>query len=488
MKKLLLFLVLTLGSLTAFAQYDCTGSVDITINGVVSVPDVTGTFATGCYNDTFDNTGTGPIYGMWYTYTPASSGEITMTSVLSQNIAPFSTDTRVSIFTGTCTALTCYTANDDTSAAQYLSTITFPVAAGTTYYIQWDNYWDGAGFDFDFIFTPISCLKVYNVNPPTNITDTSATLNWEASLSSPASYDIEYGLTGFIQGTGTVINSATNSVNLSGLISGNIYDYYVRSHCDPTTFSVWTSVNHLIVAKTCPYYTGFDTADQLSGWTNSGNSAAYGLGTVASQAHSPSQFWIFNTNTTAVSNNWLYSPPFLLQQNESVAVSFWTRCLTSRSLRLTVGNNNNSAAQTTQIWANPALLATTYAEQTAPAFVAPTAGIYYFAFNDISAAAATTTMRLDTVNFTSVILGTNDFLSSNFSVYPNPATNVINFFNDANAVVSIVEMADLNGRVVKSQKINATEGQISVSDLATGMYIMKITTDQGVATKKIVKQ
>jgi hypothetical protein len=49
-------------------------------------------------------------------------------------------------------------------------------------------------------------------------------------------------------------------------------------------------------------------------------------------------------------------------------------------------------------------------------------------------------------------------------------------------------MTDINGRVIKSLKVNATEGQISVSDLATGMYMMKITTDQGVVNKKILKQ
>jgi hypothetical protein len=49
-------------------------------------------------------------------------------------------------------------------------------------------------------------------------------------------------------------------------------------------------------------------------------------------------------------------------------------------------------------------------------------------------------------------------------------------------------MTDLNGRTVKSEKVNAAEGQISVSDLATGVYMMRITTDQGVAVKKIVKQ
>jgi hypothetical protein len=93
---------------------------------------------------------------------------------------------------------------------------------------------------------------------------------------------------------------------------------------------------------------------------------------------------------------------------------------------------------------------------------------------------------LDSINFSSV-LGTNDYLTSKFSVYPNPVSNIINFSNEANAVVSTIEMSDLNGRVVKTVNVNATEGQVSVSDLATGIYMMKITTDQGVAIKKIVK-
>jgi hypothetical protein len=49
-------------------------------------------------------------------------------------------------------------------------------------------------------------------------------------------------------------------------------------------------------------------------------------------------------------------------------------------------------------------------------------------------------------------------------------------------------MLDLNGRIVKSVKVNATEGQFSISDLATGIYMMKISTDIGIATKKIIKE
>lgn len=91
---------------------------------------------------------------------------------------------------------------------------------------------------------------------------------------------------------------------------------------------------------------------------------------------------------------------------------------------------------------------------------------------------------------TDTLLGvkSNQLTDAGFSVYPNPAMNVINFSNTTDAVVSSIEMTDMNGRIVKSEKVNATEGQISVSDLTTGMYMMKITTDQGTAVKKIVKQ
>jgi hypothetical protein len=57
-----------------------------------------------------------------------------------------------------------------------------------------------------------------------------------------------------------------------------------------------------------------------------------------------------------------------------------------------------------------------------------------------------------------------------------------------NAVIESVELTDLNGRVVKTQAINATEGQVSISDLSAGVYMMKVSTDKGVATKKVVKQ
>ncbi|TBX68375.1 T9SS type A sorting domain-containing protein [Flavobacterium silvisoli] len=489
MKKTLLYLVLFLGCFTANAQFDCaTDAVPIIENGLVSTPNtIDGIYAAGCFSDTVDSNGD-PLYGIWYTFTPNANGEVTITSNLPQNVIPNSTDTRLSVFTGSCSNLICYKSNDDTSNTVYLSTLTFPVLSGVTYFIQWDSYFDNSGFDFNFTYTPVSCLKVYTVNAPTNLTDTTATLHWEASLSNPSQYEIEYGVAGFTPGTGTVVSSGTNSVILAGLEAGTIYDYYIRSGCDDTNFSAWTPVNKLIMAKGCPYYSGFDTDEQFAGWTSSGNgNGAYGLGTLSSQSQSPTKFWIFNTGTTGDMDNWLFTPPLFLQAGEAVTVSFWTRCLTSRNLRLTVGSDNTAAAQNTVVWSNSNLINNTYTQVSAPVWTAPQSGVYYFAFNDKTAAAATATLRLDTVNFSSTMLATNGHALTNAVVYPNPTHEVFTVLSQSSVAIENIEIIDLNGRIVKVFTPSEQQQQFSASDLAKGIYILKISSREGKTTCKMVK-
>lgn len=357
---------------------------------------------------------------------------------------------------------------------------------------------DKFAFDIDNVVlggTP-SCGEPLVAPVVTNATASTATVNWTSADPAPANgYDLYWSQDNMAPNANTIatasVGAGVTTYNITGLAPQTKYYLYIRSNCGGSS-SVWgplTVFNSFVDPVSLPYACGFDDDTQLAGWTTSGNNAAsMGLGTTAANAQSPTQYWIFNTATTT-NNNWLYSRPISLSAGEVVTVSFWYRTASARNFRLTVGTANNAAAQTTVIYNNATLpIATAYAQITAPTFTAPAAGTYFFGFNDLSAGTTTAaTLRLDTVSMTSV-LGTSEFLSSKFSVYPNPTSNVINFSNTENAVVDTVELADLNGRIVKSVKVNATEGQINVSDLSTGMYMMKITTDQGVATKKIVRQ
>ena len=80
----------------------------------------------------------------------------------------------------------------------------------------------------------------------------------------------------------------------------------------------------------------------------------------------------------------------------------------------------------------------------------------------------------------------NDFAST-ILVYPNPVKNVVSLSSTSDALISGVEIVDVNGRTVKSVAGEAST-QINVSDLSSGVYFMNIRSDKGTATKKIVKE
>lgn len=84
--------------------------------------------------------------------------------------------------------------------------------------------------------------------------------------------------------------------------------------------------------------------------------------------------------------------------------------------------------------------------------------------------------------------GVNENLMTSLSVYPNPANDVVNVTNAENILVNGITVTDLNGRTVKSSKFDGVaNAQINISDLASGVYMMTVSSDKGSMTKKIVK-
>lgn len=91
---------------------------------------------------------------------------------------------------------------------------------------------------------------------PTNlslgdITSNSANINWQGS---GTSFDIEWGVAGFTQGTGTVQNGVTtNTYTINGLDLGTTYDFYVRNNCSSTQsggISNWVKYSFTTIAAT----------------------------------------------------------------------------------------------------------------------------------------------------------------------------------------------------------------------------------------------
>lgn len=80
------------------------------------------------------------------------------------------------------------------------------------------------------------------------------------------------------------------------------------------------------------------------------------------------------------------------------------------------------------------------------------------------------------------------FNSAKLSVYPNPVKDIVTISNELNYSLQSINITDLNGRTVKTLKMNGeASAQVNISDLSSGVYMMNISSDKGSMTKKIVK-
>lgn len=86
-------------------------------------------------------------------------------------------------------------------------------------------------------------------------------------------------------------------------------------------------------------------------------------------------------------------------------------------------------------------------------------------------------------------MGTNDAAAqiSKVSIYPNPSIDIVNFKSSIKPIQS-VEIYDFTGKLIQSTVGNDTTISMNVSAIPSGVYIAKITTDEGTFSQKLVKK
>ena len=88
---------------------------------------------------------------------------------------------------------------------------------------------------------------------------------------------------------------------------------------------------------------------------------------------------------------------------------------------------------------------------------------------------------------TQTTTGLNSYLENNISLYPNPANDYIDVRVDELNVTSM-EVYDVYGKLINTVNVVNNPTRINVSGLATGMYFVRVTTEQGVVTKSFIKK
>ena len=71
-----------------------------------------------------------------------------------------------------------------------------------------------------------------------NSTASAADLSWTA-LGTETAWNIQYDITGFVPGTGTVVGVTSNPYTLTGLTAQTSYDYWVQADCGSGTTSAY---------------------------------------------------------------------------------------------------------------------------------------------------------------------------------------------------------------------------------------------------------
>jgi len=142
MKQIFTLVLLCFSPLWLLAQQTCQTATVITA-GTYSVAFDNGSQAPApSCNAGFDNN---PNKGAWFSYTPTAQ----YTTTISTHVAGFpDRDTRVHIYSGPCNALVCVGGDDDSGGGN-TSLASFTANAGTTYYIAFDNNWNGEDFHFN---------------------------------------------------------------------------------------------------------------------------------------------------------------------------------------------------------------------------------------------------------------------------------------------------------------------------------------------------
>lgn len=85
-----------------------------------------------------------------------------------------------------------------------------------------------------------------------------------------------------------------------------------------------------------------------------------------------------------------------------------------------------------------------------------------------------------------LILGTNTVSENTVSFYPNPVNDVLHL--NAKEAIDAVSVYTITGQKVSDLSVNETNTELNISNLASGVYLVKVASNGSVENLKVVKQ
>jgi hypothetical protein len=244
------------------------------------------------------------------------------------------------------------------------------------------------------IMAPISSCS--NLGSAENVTVQIKNFGTAAISGVPVSYKINNNApvtatySGSILPGDTVDYTFASSANLS--VPGN---YVITAYTGLTGDGVLsndTTIAYLYSGSaTIPFSMGFETTDNLTGWSLTDANAdgyTWGIYTGASYAHTGSGFAIYQYNSTSAANDWLFTKCINLTSGTSYQLKFYYRAMNvlyPEALNVNIGQTTLVSGMTTQLVDLPNISDTNY-QQSTTVFTVPSSGTYFIGFHCKSAA------------------------------------------------------------------------------------------------------
>ncbi|TBX70172.1 T9SS type A sorting domain-containing protein [Flavobacterium silvisoli] len=336
----------------------------------------------------------------------------------------------------------------------------------------------------------------------TNVTESSATIAWTASVTPPANgYEYFYSTSNTAPTAATAamgsVGANVLSADLTDLAASTVYYFWVRSVCSSSDSSVWSIRGTFTTpcpASTVPYSQDFESAvvPAIPSCTTIQNAGNGNNWTVASNPGYgfTSKTLRYAWNTTNAANAWFYTNGIQLNAGTSYTISYrYGNNSTTyvEKLKVSYGTSPVNTAMTTLV-DHPSITGgttTSTALQGLVEFTPNTSGIYYFGFNAYSDADQFY-LLVDDISVVET-LATPDFESNKFTFYPNPVKDVLNI--GYSKTIAKVALFNIVGQEVLAKTINADQSQVDMSNLPKGTYLVKVTAENGaVKTIKVIKE
>lgn len=319
---------------------------------------------------------------------------------------------------------------------------------------------------------------------------TAALLTSPISVSAPANFEVSadgnaYAATATIPAEGGNLYVKYNPTAV-GTHSGNIT---VTSGSLTTNIAVSGNAVDCSTPAELPFTEDFES--ELSGcWMNLDNdgdgfswyttlgstlTAHSGNGTYASASYDNP------TNAALTPNNWLITPQIVIPAN-GATLKWWVAAqdpdYPADHYEVMVSTTGTDAANFTSIF-DETLTTDTWKErvQSLANYAGQTVRIAFVHDNCTDAFI----MKIDDISVSAGV-GVEEY-NNNVTVFPNPANNVLNV--NANSNITLVEVYNLMGQKIAAFDVNSNSTQINTAALTSGVYMLKINTENGVVNQKV---